>query len=74
MGGRPCHETSRGKEDHMKPTIAGYALAALVTSGAYAQPGIYVTFTGSAKVLNNYSNILPGMPSYGDKLLDSPVA
>jgi uncharacterized protein (TIGR03437 family) len=49
----------------MKPTFAAYALGTLFTTAVFAQPQILVTFTGAAKVQNNYSNILPGMPSYG---------
>jgi uncharacterized protein (TIGR03437 family) len=49
----------------MKSAFAAYAFAALFTPAASAQPQIYVTFTGDGKILNNYSNILPGMPSYG---------
>ena len=49
----------------MKLTFAACALGTLFTTAVFAQPQIFVTFTGAAKVQNNYSNILPGMPSYG---------
>lgn len=48
-----------------KSTFTVCALAALFTTGVYAQPKIFLTTTGAAKAQNNYSNILPGMPSYG---------
>ena len=49
----------------MKPTLATCALAALFATGVFAQPKIFLTNTGSSKIQNNYSYILPGMPNYG---------
>jgi uncharacterized protein (TIGR03437 family) len=49
----------------MRPVYAACALGALFLTAAFAQPQIFFTPNGSAKAQNNYSNILPGMPSYG---------
>jgi uncharacterized protein (TIGR03437 family) len=52
-------------EIRMNPTFAASALAALFTTGVFAQPQIFQTNTGYSRIQNNYSYILPGMPSYG---------
>ena len=49
----------------MKPTSAAFALMTLLTTAVFAQPEIFITFTGAGKIQNNYSWILPGMPNYG---------